>query len=43
MKHGLPSKPQDLEAVFQIPIRNPIIKKDWKQVITSQAADSGDK
>lgn len=43
MKHGLPSKPWDLEVVFQIPIRNPIIKKDWKQVITSQAADSGDK
>jgi copper oxidase (laccase) domain-containing protein len=42
MKYGLSSKPQDLRVVFQIPIRNPIIEKDWKQVIKSWTADSKD-
>lgn len=30
LNHELASKPQDLEVVFQIPIRNPIIKRDWR-------------
>lgn len=35
LNHKLTSKPQDLKVVFQIPIRNPIIERNWRQVIMS--------
>lgn len=30
LNHKLASKPWNLEVVFQIPISNPIIEKDWR-------------